>query len=91
MKLEYSSHITRTVTEKTNSGLFVFIHPFYPVQQVADDLFEKMNYRMSSSISAVPVAQWIARWASNSKAVGSIPTRDGFFESISKRPYKTEI
>ncbi|KRY10054.1 hypothetical protein T12_6356 [Trichinella patagoniensis] len=44
-----------------------------------------------SSISAVPVAQWIARWASNSKAVGSIPTRDGFFESISKRPYKTEI
>ncbi len=25
---------------------------------------------------AIPVAQWIARWTSNSKAVGSSPTGD---------------
>ncbi|KRX54127.1 hypothetical protein T09_9727 [Trichinella sp. T9] len=67
--------ITRTVC------LFLYIHFI---------LYNKYCF-YKSSISAVPVAQWIARWASNSKAVGSIPTRDGFFESISKRPYKTEI
>ena len=27
---------------------------------------------------AVPVMQWIAHWTSNSKVVGSSPTRDGF-------------
>ncbi|KRZ75224.1 hypothetical protein T10_6445 [Trichinella papuae] len=46
---------------------------------------------LQSSIFDVPVAQWIARRASNSKAVGSIPTRDGFFESIFKHLYKNEI
>ncbi|KRY00717.1 hypothetical protein T4E_9648 [Trichinella pseudospiralis] len=45
---------------------------------------------LQSSIFDVPVAQWIARWASNSKAVGSIPTRDGFFESMLKHLYKNE-
>ena len=27
----------------------------------------------------VPVAQWLACWTSNSKVVGSSPTRDAFF------------
>ena len=57
-------------------------------------VFASPNARHSSSYSVsgesrtdvvrvevcqVPVAQWLAHWTSNSKVVGSSPTRDAFF------------
>ena len=35
-----------------------------------------------TSFSQVPVAQWLACWTSNSKVVGSSPTRDAFFKNF---------
>jgi hypothetical protein len=38
----------------------------------------RVMFLLLSLITYVPVAQWIARWTSNPKVVGSIPTRDAF-------------
>ena len=37
--------------------------------------------KLVTTISMVPIAQWIARWTSNPEVVGSNPTGDDVFAS----------
>lgn len=39
-------------------------------------------HNKTTHLYQVPVAQWIARWTSNPKVVGSTPTRDAYFFSF---------
>ncbi|KAG8287165.1 hypothetical protein J6590_044789 [Homalodisca vitripennis] len=54
---------------------------------------QTLEQQDGTSLSAVPLAQRIARWTSNPKVVGSIPTRDALFlhsAAILKVRYQTK-
>ena len=52
----------------------------YVRQKQLDQVTQKRSILTNQRVSDVPLAQWIARWTSNPKVLGSTPRwDDGFF------------
>ena len=67
---------------------FVMKHFFNDVQSLhckcnTFSAFRQRTILSSQWVSCVPLAQWIARWTSNPKVLGSTPRWDGTYWSVS--------